>query len=100
MRQSDTEIHHLAPGQWSMAGKTGGTTKPTEKPDVLLAPGEETDEQTEAKGNANGLIRTLANHFVSGFGTLHGFFLRALDYRFQVIHQSLGDLSSDGGFSG
>jgi hypothetical protein len=52
----------------------------------LLAPGKKADEQTEAKSKANGLVRTLADDFVSGFGSLDGFFLRALDYCLQVVH--------------
>jgi hypothetical protein len=63
----------------------------------LLAPREDADKQTESKGNANGLIRTVANDFVGRFRPVNGLFLRTLNHRFQVIDQSFGDFSSGGG---
>ena len=63
----------------------------------LLAPREDADKQTEAKGNANGLIRTVANDFVGSFRPVNGLFLRTLNHRFQIIDQSFGDFSSGGG---
>ena len=62
----------------------------------LLASREDADKQTEAKGNANGLIRTVANDFVGSFRPVNGLFLRTLNHRFQIIDQSFGDFSSGG----
>src|ERR1035441_10875060 len=63
----------------------------------LLASRKDADKQTEAKGNANGLIRTVANDFVGSFRPVNGLFLRTLNHRFQIIDQSFGDFSSGGG---
>src|ERR1035438_644834 len=97
-----TRAHFLrARGQLNSprrGGLEGGTSCRTGSyEDRLLAPRKDADKQTEAKGNANGLIRAVANDFVGGFRPVNRLLLRTLNHCFQIIDQSFGDLSSSGG---